>query len=206
MPDPSETKLQSPIGFVSPHAGYIYSGPVAAWGFLEVAKFGEPSVVVIIGPNHTGLGRPVGVWPEGEWETPLGTVPVNQRAAEIILNSSRYAEEDFMSHIREHSIEVQIPFLQFVFGDVSIVPICLMDQSPAVAEDLANALTKLVAEFPSVLIIASTDLNHYEDQRTTLRKDSYIMEAIRNKDPRLLYEYLVKEDISMCGYGGVATL
>lgn len=175
-------------------------------GFLEVAKFGEPSVVVIIGPNHTGLGRPVGVWPEGEWETPLGTVPVNQRAAEIILNSSRYAEEDFMSHIREHSIEVQIPFLQFVFGDVSIVPICLMDQSPAVAEDLANALTKLVAEFPSVLIIASTDLNHYEDQRTTLRKDSYIMEAIRNKDPRLLYEYLVKEDISMCGYGGVATL
>ena len=206
LPVPVETKLQNPIGLVSPHAGYIYSGPVAAWGFLEVAKFGEPSVVVIIGPNHTGLGRPVGVWPEGEWETPLGTVPVNQRAVEVILSNSRYAEEDFMSHIREHSIEVQIPFLQFVFGEVSMVPICLMDQSPAVAEDLASALMKLAAEFPGVLIIASTDLNHYEDQRTTLRKDSYIIEAIKSNDPRLLYEYLVKEDISMCGYGGVATL
>ncbi len=206
LPGPVETKLQNPIGLVSPHAGYIYSGPVAAWGFLEAVKFGEPSVVVIIGPNHTGLGRPVGVWPEGEWETPLGVVPVNERAVEIILSNSRYAEEDFMSHIREHSIEVQIPFLQFVFGEVSIVPICLMDQSPAVAEDLASALAKLVAEFPGVLIIASTDLNHYEDQRTTLRKDSYIMEAIRSNDPRLLYEYLVREDISMCGYGGVATI
>ncbi|ACB09212.1 MULTISPECIES: AmmeMemoRadiSam system protein B [Thermotoga] len=206
LPVPVETKLQNPIGLVSPHAGYIYSGPVAAWGFLEAVKFGEPSVVVIIGPNHTGLGRPVGVWPEGEWETPLGTVPVNQRAVEVILSNSRYAEEDFMSHIREHSIEVQIPFLQFVFGEVSMVPICLMDQSPAVAEDLASALMKLAAEFPGVLIIASTDLNHYEDQRTTLRKDSYIIEAIKSNDPRLLYEYLVKEDISMCGYGGVATL
>ncbi|AAD35181.1 hypothetical protein THMA_0083 [Thermotoga maritima MSB8] len=206
LPGPVETKLQNPIGLVSPHAGYIYSGPVAAWGFLEAVKFGEPSVVVIIGPNHTGLGRPVGVWPEGEWETPLGTVPVNERAVEIVLSNSRYAEEDFMSHIREHSIEVQIPFLQFVFGEVSIVPICLMDQSPAVAEDLASALAKLVAEFPGVLIIASTDLNHYEDQRTTLRKDSYIIEAIEGMDPSLLYEYLVREDISMCGYGGVATL
>ncbi|KAF2959267.1 AmmeMemoRadiSam system protein B [Thermotoga sp. 38H-to] len=206
LPGPVETKLQNPIGLVSPHAGYIYSGPVAAWGFLEAVKFGEPSVVVIIGPNHTGLGRPVGVWPEGEWETPLGVVPVNERAVEIILSNSRYAEEDFMSHIREHSIEVQIPFLQFVFGEVSIVPICLMDQSPAVAEDLASALAKLVAEFPGVLIIASTDLNHYEDQRTTLRKDSYIIEAIEGMDPSLLYEYLVREDISMCGYGGVATI
>ncbi|AIY86417.1 MULTISPECIES: AmmeMemoRadiSam system protein B [unclassified Thermotoga] len=206
LPGPVETKLQNPIGLVSPHAGYIYSGPVAAWGFLEAVKFGEPSVVVIIGPNHTGLGRPVGVWPEGEWETPLGTVPVNERAVEIVLSNSRYAEKDFMSHIREHSIEVQIPFLQFVFEEVPIVPICLMDQSPAVAEDLASALAKLVAEFPGVLIIASTDLNHYEDQRTTLRKDSYIIEAIEGMDPSLLYEYLVREDISMCGYGGVATL
>ncbi|ACM22781.1 MULTISPECIES: AmmeMemoRadiSam system protein B [Thermotoga] len=206
LPGPVEKNLQNPVGLVSPHAGYIYSGPVAAWGFLEVARIGKPSLVVIIGPNHTGLGKPVGIWPEGFWETPLGRVPVNEEAVEILLNSSRYAEEDTLSHLKEHSIEVQLPFLQFVFGDFSIVPVCLMDQSPTVAEDLAFAVRELMKSFRNVLIIASTDLNHYEDQKTTLKKDYLVVEAIEKRDSRLLYEYLVKEDISMCGYGGVAVL
>ena len=206
LPGPVETSLQRPIGLVSPHAGYIYSGPVAAWGFLEAAKLGKPSLVVIIGPNHTGLGKRVGIWPSGFWETPLGRVPVSEEAVEIILTNSRYAEQDTLSHLKEHSIEVQLPFLQFVFGDFSIVPICLMDQSPTVVEDLAFAVRELMKKFDDVLIIASTDLNHYEDQKTTLRKDSLVVEAVEKRDSRLLYEYLVKEDISMCGYGGVAVL
>lgn len=148
-----------------------------------MARIGKPSLVVIIGPNHTGLGKPVGIWPEGFWETPLGRVPVNEEAVEILLNSSRYAEEDTLSHLKEHSIEVQLPFLQFVFGDFSIVPVCLMDQSPTVAEDLAFAVRELMKSFRNVLIIASTDLNHYEDQKTTLKKDYLVVEAIENVIP-----------------------
>ncbi|PLV58685.1 AmmeMemoRadiSam system protein B [Thermotoga sp. KOL6] len=206
LPGPVDLSLNKLLALVSPHAGYVYSGPVAAWGYLEVAKFGKPSLVVIVGPNHTGFGKSVGVWPNGFWETPLGAVPINEKAAQIILENSRYAEEDTLSHLREHSIEVQLPFLQFVFGDFSFVPICLMDQSPMVAEDLAQAINTLSKEFEGTLVVASTDLNHYEDQKTTMRKDSYIIEAIEKRNPGMLYEYLVREDISMCGYGGVATV
>lgn len=206
LPEPRPSPLESPVGLISPHAGYVYSGPVAAWGYLEVAKFGRPETVIVIGPNHTGLGKRVGVWRSGKWITPLGEVEVDEETADLILENSEYAEEDTLSHIREHSIEVQLPFLQFVFQNFSIVPICLMDQGPKVSADLAKALKVVMERKKSVLIVASTDLNHYEDQNTTLRKDSLVIDAIEKGDANLLYAYLAQEDISVCGYGGIAVL
>ena len=207
IPAINENRFEKPYGLISPHAGYMYSGQVAAWGFSEIAKLGTPDLVILMGPNHTGYGPPISVYPSGNWETPLGGVEVDEEAVQIILENSSLAKSDTSAHSMEHSLEVQLPFLQYLYGNsFKIVPITMLDQSPNSSSDLSKALLRLISLKPTTLVIASTDLNHYDDHESTLKKDSLIIEAIENNDPRMLYSAVYEAGVTMCGYGAVATL
>jgi len=206
LPEVNKNKLEKPVGIISPHAGYMYSGQVASWGFYELAKLGTPDLFVLMGPNHTGFGARVGVWDKGEWETPLGAVSIHEEAARILLESSKHASVSYESHTREHSLEVQIPFIQYVFGNVPILPISLLDQSLSVVKDLSEALKKVLEAIPSTVVLASTDLNHYEDQQTTTNKDNLVIKMIEDMNVNGLYRVLEEYEVSMCGYGGVGVL
>lgn len=207
LPRTSEVRVKESLGFIAPHAGYIYSGPVAAHSYARIAAEGKPEVFVILGPNHTGLGEAVSVWDEGPWETPLGRVEVDTGLARNILKNSRYARPDKLAHYEEHSIEVQLPFLQHLFKDVKIVPITVMYQVSEVAKDLAIAISKSVAEMNrDVVIISTTDLSHYEPYENAVEKDRLVLDKIKALDPEGLFEVVTRRNISMCGVAPVMTL
>ncbi|MGB9789780.1 MAG: AmmeMemoRadiSam system protein B [Thermotoga caldifontis] len=206
LPKKPEKLLERCVGLIVPHAGYIYSGPVAAHGYLEAAKFGNPKLVVLLGPNHTGYGARIGVWSEGSWSTPLGEVRVCSQAAELFLNNCKEASADVRSHMAEHSLEVQLPFLQYVFKDFEILPITMFPVGLTVCRSVANALDQLLRDHPSTLVIASSDFNHYEDDRTTRWKDQLAIDEILKKDPEGLYQVVARERITMCGLSPVASL
>jgi len=196
---------ERPPALISPHAGYMYSGPVAAHGFLALTRFRKPDSVIIFGPNHYGVGTIVSIYPEGYWRTPLGDVPIDKKLADEIAASSDLFYVDEESHAREHSIEVQIPFLQYIYREFSFVPICILDQSKDVCTSIGAAVAKVV-EGDNVLMIASTDFNHYEPHETTVSKDRLALEKIKAFDVDGMYEAIEKYDVSMCGYGAVAAL
>ncbi len=204
LPDPDG--FEKNVGLIVPHAGYVYSGAVAAHAYMEASKFGKPDLVVIAGPNHTGLGKPISIWPMGSWNSPLGKVRVDEEVAHSLANTFAGASLDYDAHLLEHSLEVQIPFLQFTLGTgFKILPICLGDQRKEIMYKLARALSEVLKN-RRFWFVASTDLNHYEDHEETLLKDKMVIDAISRKDVEQLYEVIVKNDISMCGYGAVATL
>jgi AmmeMemoRadiSam system protein B len=189
---------------VSPHAGYTYSGPVAAHGFLEQFKDGKPEFFVIIGPNHKNIGPPISVYAEGSWKTPLGEALIPEDITELIVKQPHF-RADTSAHMMEHSIEVQVPFLQYMYGaDVPIVPICMKDQSKENCERIGTVLSKVLANYDYCLI-ASTDLTHYESQASAMSKDSHVIESIRKVDPNRLLNTVVDNLISMCGPGPVAS-
>ncbi|MGC9200616.1 MAG: MEMO1 family protein [Candidatus Aenigmatarchaeota archaeon] len=190
------------IGIVSPHAGYIYSGLTASYAFSSLPR-NINKTFIIIGPNHTGYGKEVSVYPKGIWKTPLGEIEIDEEFAQEIIKNSEFAEKDEIAHLEEHSIEVQLPFLQFLYKRIKIVPICLLNQSKEVAEDLAKAILKTKRDF---VLVASSDFNHYEEQQTTLRKDLKLIDAIISLDLDKFYSVLIKERVSACGYGGIAVL
>ena len=191
------------IGIVAPHAGYIYSGLTAAYAYATLPRKLKKTIV-IIGPNHTGYGSEVSVYPGGKWKTPLGEVEIDEEFVDDLIRNCRFAEKDEIAHIYEHSIEVQLPFLQFLYGNnFKIVPICLMDQSLKVAESLAESLLKIKKEF---LLIASSDLNHYENYEISRKKDMELINAIISLDSNKFYRVLKNLNVSACGYGGIATL
>ncbi|MEM1834926.1 MAG: AmmeMemoRadiSam system protein B [Sulfolobales archaeon] len=199
------------LGFVVPHAGYMYSGPAAAHAYYALSMERKPKTIVLIGPNHTGVGPSVSVYPEGHWETPLGRVPVDSELAKLIVGSSRFARLDTTAHEHEHSIEVQIPFLQYVLKhDFTIVPITILNQTPRVAEDLAKSILSAIQlskrDPQDVVVIASTDLTHYEPHDIAYRKDKLVIERIVQLDPDGLFRVVVEKDISMCGPGSTMTL
>lgn len=192
-------------GLVSPHAGYMYSGPVAAHGYCKLAEDGAPSVFVILGPNHTGLGSGVSMYPfEGVWRTPLGNVEVDSQMCKRIKEVSNLVDVDEKAHIYEHSIEVQIPFLQYLYGSLKMVPICMLMQDLETSRELGEALATALKNVDAV-IIASTDLNHYEAHDRTLRKDKLVIDAILKMDEEALFK-AVDEGVSMCGPGPVAVM
>lgn len=193
------------VGLISPHAGYIYSGPVAAHGFLEQFKDGKPEFFVIIGPNHTGLGPGISVHPPGKWRTPLGDATLPDDIIEKIIKQP-YFRSDTSAHSREHSIEVQVPFLQYLYGeDVAIVPIALKDQSKETVDRIANVLGKILTDYDFCLI-ASSDLTHFESQAAAMAKDSYVIENIKKLKPNNLLEVVNEKYISMCGPAPVASV
>jgi len=192
------------ISLVSPHAGYIYSGPVAAHGYLHLSRQKAPETIILIGPNHTGLGKQVSMWGEGAWQTPLGEVPVDEKLCKELGDSSENIEFDEMGHLREHSIEVQLPFLQYIFDDFKIVPLCMGSQNIDLCIDVGESIAESKKN-KDILLIASTDLTHQEPQKTAEEKDRLVIDSIIDMDARALHEKVRKNRITMCGYGPVSS-
>ncbi|KUO42556.1 MAG: hypothetical protein APZ16_02460 [Candidatus Hadarchaeum yellowstonense] len=194
------------VGLVSPHAGYMYSGPVAAHGFARIAEDGIPRSVVILGPNHTGAGSGVAIMTSGKWKTPLGEIEIDRELGEGIRLASEIIDVDHLAHAYEHSIEVQLPFLQHIFGNAfKMVPICMMLQDEQTSLEVGDAIAE-AAVGKDVLILASTDFTHYEPQRSAVEKDKKVIEKIIKMDPSGVVRIVDEEGITMCGYGPVAAM
>lgn len=195
-------KKSKALGIIAPHAGYMYSGKVAAQVYAAVEI---PKTVIILGPNHTGLGARVSVYPEGTWGTPLGDAVINAELAEKILKKCAFAERDTAAHEKEHSIEVHLPFLQYHKKSFDFVPIVLGEPDLKILRELGSVLAQSV-KGKDILLIASTDLTHYEEAGAARAKDALVLSAIENLDPEKLYSEISDHDISMCGWMPVYTL
>ena len=193
-------------GVMVPHAGYIYSGPTASYGFYHLVENGFPDTFIILCPNHTGLGYDISVYDEGYWQTPLGKLEVDSDFASKFINYSDYAVSDVTAHLREHSIEVLLPFLQYFSHDFKIVPICIGTQNINTSYDIANAI-KLTKEqcSSSISLISSTDLTHFCPQDVTLMKDEIVLNDISEMNNEKLLSDVDKHNITICGYGTVAS-
>jgi AmmeMemoRadiSam system protein B len=199
---PEGAERTKALGAIVPHAGYVYSGRVAGEVFacLEI-----PQSVVILCPNHTGLGAPAALDPSDAWRTPLGDVPVNRRLASRLAELAPSLEPDSRAHAREHSLEVQLPFLQVVRPDVEIVAVCLGIPDLSLCAEVGRALAKLRAEEERAgrtppLLVASSDMNHYESRAIGKRKDDLALARVEAVDPEGLFSTVLAESISMCGF------
>jgi AmmeMemoRadiSam system protein B len=193
-----ETECVPAIGCLVPHAGYMYSGQVAGAVFSKVEI--SPHCIVLC-PNHTGNGHPLAIMKEGAWRTPLGTLPIDSDLAAALLAAFPALTEDSAAHRSEHAIEVELPFLQVLSPDVKFVPIAIGTGQLLILEHLGVALARVIqASAEPVLMIASSDMNHYEDDATTRVKDGKAIDRILALDPAGLYETVMNESISMCGF------
>lgn len=208
LPLVSDARRPVSKGFVVPHAGYMYSGPVAANAYFQIAAEGAAETYIIIGPNHTGLGEIVSVYPRGVWVTPLGEIGVDAELSRAIIDASSYAVPDEKAHLYEHSVEVQVPFLQYLFENrFRIVPIVVYEQTLEVAEDLGKAILEAVrATGRDVVVLASSDFTHYEPHDVAAAKDKLAIDAILALSPEKLYRVIQEHSISMCGPGPVMTM
>lgn len=192
------------VGLILPHAGYMYSGPVAG---ATISRIKFEDTFVIMGPNHTGNGKPFSIMTEGVWETPLGEVAIDVELGKKILAASRYLQEDYGAHQLEHSVEVQLPFLQYFKPDIKLVPIILAHASGAVYKDIGKGIARAIKESNrKVIIIASSDMTHYESQESAREKDNQAIEAILALDEEELLRRVEELDISMCGYAPAVSL
>ncbi|MBI4335301.1 MAG: AmmeMemoRadiSam system protein B [Candidatus Omnitrophica bacterium] len=198
------TRRVKAVGIVSPHAGYIYSGPVA--GSVYAAIELKPTYI-IIGPNHTGKGRPYSIMSEGEWVMPQGEVEIDTDLAKSLLRNSEFLEEDFLAHAYEHSIEVQLPFLQYFKQPFKFVPIIISRAEGHIYQAIGREISKAVKDSKKdVLIIASSDMTHYEAHENAKSKDYKAIEAILKLDEDDLIKRVEEFDISMCGYAPVSVM
>lgn len=206
LPEVNEGGPRRIFGLVCPHAGYPYSGYAAAKAYHALAVDGRPETAVLIGPNHHGYGEPLAAYAHGAWATPLGTVQVDEELARELIDASEYLDEDELAHEAEHSLEVQLPFLQTLYGShLKIVPIvtAVLDRQAAV--ELGQALATTLAGRNAV-VIASTDLSHYVSQEIAAARDQAALEAILALDPDQLFRSVYDLGITMCGVVPVASL
>ena len=194
--DPEATPTPALLA-VCPHAGYIYSGATAG---KTLSRVTIPRRVVVVGPNHRGAGAAAAVMSQGQWLTPLGPVALDAELGQRLLAGSRLLSEDARAHQMEHSLEVQVPFLQVLQPELSLLPICLgwldYDQCAEIGHDLATAIRGL---HEPVLLLASTDMTHYESAPAARAKDSQALERVLSLDPKGLYDVVRARGISMCG-------
>jgi len=200
----SSTARTKPMGLIVPHAGYVYSGAVAAAGYRALAQGGRPEWAIILGANHTGTGQPISLARDGAWRTPLGTVPVATSVADRLVDAGvPVAPEAFD---REHSIEVQLPFLQFLFAEeIPFVPISVMLPRMGDLLALAEALVEMSKGSGGVVIVSS-DFTHYEPDETARHMDHGALERIVALDADGFYESLLRERLTICGGGAIAAL
>jgi AmmeMemoRadiSam system protein B len=199
-PGPAEKVL----GIIAPHAGYIYSGMVAG---AVYSKIEIPDAVIILGPNHTGVGSRAALYPRGEWVTPLGRAEINSSLSGLIRAKSPMVEEDASAHQNEHSIEVHLPFLQHLNPNVTIVPLCLGFYDFTSCRSLGVALAHSIKEYGSrVLIVASSDMSHYESAVSATRKDEMALGEVFELNPEGLLAVCRREAVSMCGVIPVAVM
>jgi MEMO1 family protein len=196
---PLDEKPISALGCVVPHAGYIYSGQVAG---AVYARLNIPRRCILMCPNHTGMGQPLSIMSQGAWETPLGKVSVDTEFASTLKERFPLLSEDPEAHRHEHAAEVQLPFLQARRSHFTFVPIALGTGRFENLEALGEAIAEVVAaQREQILIISSSDLNHYEPDSVTRVKDRKAIDRILALDPRGLYDVVMNENISMCGFG-----
>ncbi len=188
---------------VAPHAGYMYSGMPAAHSYLSVFEDGIPEHIVMLGPNHTGIGARLAVCND-DWQTPLGIAQYDSELGAAIVEEDEFASYDCIAHSNEHSLEVQVPFLQYTFGPgVSFVPICMSDQSYSVCESIGMTLAKLAQEM-DVLVIASSDFTHFESAESARKKDNQALEYLDFLDPEGFLSFVRDHRVSICGAGPIA--
>jgi AmmeMemoRadiSam system protein B/AmmeMemoRadiSam system protein A len=192
------------IGLVSPHAGYEYSGPVVG-ALVSRIKFKD--TFIIMGPNHTGRGKAFSIMTEGVWQTPLGDVEIDSELAKRILGISRYLKEDQAAHLDEHSIEVQLPFLQYFKPDVKFVPIVFSFGTGDIYQEIGREIARAVKELKrEVVIMTSSDMTHYESQESAQWKDAQAIEAIVELNEEKLLQRVQTLNITMCGYAPAVSL
>ena len=187
------------LGCIVPHAGYVYSGAVAGavYSAIEI-----PARVIVLCPNHTGKGRPLAIMSSGAWETPLGQAPIDSPLAEALKKRFPALTEDQDAHRSEHAIEVELPFFQARRPDLSFVPIALGTGQFDTLEKLGEAVAEVLqTQEERVLIVASSDMNHYENDAITRVKDHKAIEKILGLDAHGLFETVMRDEISMCGFG-----
>ncbi len=187
------------IAVISPHAGYVYSGPVAGAVFASAVV---PGTVVILGPGHKEIGSIFAIQGRGSWLTPIGESRIETDLASQIMKRCALVEEDEQAHLGEHSLEVQLPFIQYHRKDAAIVPICVSHEAVyGQLEALGRALAEAIRDSGrETLIVASTDMSHYVSQKTAEKKDMLAIRKVLDLDPAGLFETVTKERISMCGY------
>jgi AmmeMemoRadiSam system protein B len=197
---------RSIVGLICPHAGYMYSGPIAAHAFYELATDGKPNTVVLLGPNHTGIGSALALMREGIWRTPLGDVEIDTALADSILHETRILDVDDAAHKYEHSLEVQLPFLQFLYEDkFKIVPICYLMQDYDSAVEIGRALVEALS-VTNALVIASSDMTHYEPAKAAAAKDQAALKAVLELDAKRFYQTVETQNITACGYAPISSL
>ncbi len=200
-----EVKQKQRLAIVCPHAGYVYSGQAAAYSFACCSNWKEKEVTaIIIGPNHTGIGAPMSVSFD-DWKTPLGISRCNTGLAGEIINSSKIAENDELAHLREHSCEVQLPFLQAICPTAKIVCICMGMQGISYAQDLGKAVFDAIKkQKENVIVIASSDFTHYETAEAAKAKDMPAINQLVGLDEKGFEEIIQKKSITACGHSPIA--
>jgi len=199
------------LGLIQPHAGYIYSGEIAAHGYAALLSSGLRPRVVIVGPDHYGLGGVASVYSGEAWLTPLGEVPIDHDVVDILLGHGGYLSPGEEGHVKEHSIEVQLPILQYIYGvegrGFRFAPISMGLQTINVAEEVGQALYEVWRRLgEEVVFIASTDFTHYTSAEEARRRDRYALDAISRLDPDGLMDAVYNRGSTMCGYGPTAAL
>jgi len=192
------------IGIVSPHAGFMYSGDAAGAVYSRVDI---PDTVLLIGPNHTGRGQPVSVMTEGVWSMPFGDLEIDNELAESICAASQKIHADSQAHCYEHSLETQLPFLQFFRKQFKIVPICMMRISFVDCEEVSRAILAGIQKVDRpVLIVASSDMTHYESRDCASEKDKQAIARVVGRDAEGLYQTVEENHITMCGVNPVTVM
>jgi hypothetical protein len=205
-PPPAPVGSANIVAVISPHAGYEYSGPVAAHSYLHVSSLRAPDLIVIVAPNHYGIGSGVATFKDGEWETPLGRLRVDEEAASKLVRDSGIVSFDPEAHRMEHSLEVQLPFLQQIYGDsVPILPVSLLFQDLETARTVAESIVKVV-EGKRAVLVASSDLTHYEPAAEARVKDTALIDQAKRMDVNLFYSTLDRLQVTACGFGAIATV
>lgn len=201
----SENKIPTrALGCIAPHAGYVYSGHVAGAVFAQIEV---PRRCIVLCPNHTGMGRALAIMSQGAWQTPLGDVPIDAELAAALTQRFPALNEDSAAHRAEHAIEVELPFLLMRQPELRFVPIALGTRDFDTLDQLGEALADVIAgESDPVLLVASSDMNHYESDSVTRVKDQQAIERILTVDPRGLFDVATQQSISMCGLGPAVTL
>ncbi len=191
---------QDAIACLLPHAGYIYSGRVAV---ETVSNVNIKDNIVLLGPNHTGSGKEISIMSRGSWQTPLGNIKINADLAKEILRLWDKVEDDSLAHLREHSLEVELPILQYFKTSFSIVPIAILSNEISILKKLGVVIATAIQNSnlnKSVLIIASSDMTHYEPEKIAFEKDNAAINAILELNEDKLIDKIRELDISMCGY------
>jgi len=195
---------QSVLGIMVPHAGYVYSGRFAGQVFGAI---NVPDQVILLGPNHTGLGAAAAVYADGAWDTPLGPVPIATDLAQALLKATPLFTADTLAHSQEHSLEVQLPFLRHCNRQVTIVPVCVGRQPLDHLLQLGVAIAGVIAASSvPVLLVVSTDMTHFKSARQAFVQDKQALEQVAAIDATALYRTVTSQNISMCGVLPVTVL